>query len=82
MIDWLIDWQRATQDAQSPTEELQSMQEELIACKLREAEANLSLKELQQKVIELKQQWQVTMEMDLGLERENRSVGIMRNTMY
>ena len=58
------------------------MQEELIACKLREAEANLSLKELQQKVIELKQQWQVTMEMDLGLERENRSVGIMRNTMY
>ena len=35
------------------------MQEELIACKLREAEANLSLKELQQKVLELKQHWQV-----------------------
>ena len=35
------------------------MQEELIASKLREAEANLSLKELEQKVIELKQHWQV-----------------------
>ena len=42
-----------------PSDELQTMQEELIACKLREAEANLSLKELEQKVIELKQHWQV-----------------------
>ena len=30
-----------------PKDEIQSCQEELIACKLREAEANLSMKELQ-----------------------------------
>lgn len=34
------------------------LQEELIAVKLREAEANLSLKELRQRVSELGAQWQ------------------------
>lgn len=34
------------------------MQDELIASKLREAEASLSLKELKQRVQELSQQWQ------------------------
>lgn len=34
------------------------LQEELIAVKLREAEANLSLKELRQRVTELNMQWQ------------------------
>lgn len=34
------------------------LQEELIAVKLREAEANLSLKELRQRVTELGAQWQ------------------------
>lgn len=34
------------------------LQEELIAVKLREAEANLSLKELRQRVKEIDAQWQ------------------------
>jgi ecotropic viral integration site 5 protein len=34
------------------------LQEELIAVKLREAEANLSLKELRQRISELSAQWQ------------------------
>jgi hypothetical protein len=34
------------------------LQEELIAVKLREAEANLSLKELRQRVNEIDSQWQ------------------------
>lgn len=34
------------------------LQEELIAVKLREAEANLSLKELRQRVNEIDAQWQ------------------------
>lgn len=34
------------------------LQEELIAVKLREAEANLSLKDLRQRVTELSTQWQ------------------------
>lgn len=34
------------------------LQEELIAVKLREAEANLSLKELRHRIAELQSQWQ------------------------
>lgn len=34
------------------------LQEELIAVKLREAEANLSLKDLRQRVNEISTQWQ------------------------
>lgn len=34
------------------------LQEELIAVKLREAEANLSLKDLRQRVNEISNQWQ------------------------
>lgn len=42
-----------------PTAEIQQLQEELIACKLREAEANLSMKELRQRVADLDKYWQV-----------------------
>ena len=42
-----------------PSAEIQGLQEELIACKLREAEANLSMKELRQRVNELDNYWQV-----------------------
>ena len=42
-----------------PTVEMQQLQEELIACKLREAEANLSMKELRQRVTDLDKYWQV-----------------------
>ena len=43
-----------------PTTEIQQLQEELIACKLREAEANLSMKELRQRVADLDKYWQVS----------------------
>jgi hypothetical protein len=44
--DWLF-LQANRQLQADPKDEIQSCQEELIACKLREAEANLSMKELQ-----------------------------------
>ena len=42
-----------------PSEELRNLQEELVACKLREAEANLSMKELRQKVTDVERHWEV-----------------------
>ena len=42
-----------------PSEELAQLQEELVACKLREAEANLSMKELRQKVTDVERHWEV-----------------------
>ena len=39
---------------------MQQLQEELIAVKLREAEANLSLKELRMKVNEIESYWEVS----------------------
>ena len=42
----------------TPDNSVAHLQEELIAVKLREAEANLSLKDLRQRVGELGQQWQ------------------------
>ncbi len=44
---------------------MKSLQEELIAVKLREAEANLAIKELRQKVSELEDHWQVCIVMIL-----------------
>lgn len=44
----------------APSNDVQHLQEELIAVKLREAEANLSLKELRMKVNELDQFWEVS----------------------
>lgn len=43
----------------APSNQVASLQEELILVKLREAEANLSMKELRQKVADLEQTWQV-----------------------
>ena len=43
----------------APSNDVQHLQEELIAVKLREAEANLSLKELRQKVNEIETYWEV-----------------------
>lgn len=42
----------------TPDNSVAHLQEELIAVKLREAEANLSLKDLRQRVGELSQHWQ------------------------
>jgi chaperonin cofactor prefoldin len=43
---------------------MQCLQEELVAVKLREAAANLSLKEMRQAVNELEHSWQVKMSSD------------------
>jgi predicted nucleic acid-binding Zn-ribbon protein len=42
----------------TPDNSVAHLQEELIAVKLREAEANLSLKDLRQRIGELSAQWQ------------------------
>lgn len=52
-------FQLNTQIQQAPSNDVQCLQEELIAVKLREAEANLSLKEMRQTVSDLDTNWQV-----------------------
>jgi len=47
----------ATEDERSP--ELQRLHDELVASKLREAEAHLSMKEFEQKLLQLQRHWQV-----------------------
>ena len=47
----------------APSNDVQHLQEELIAVKLREAEANLSLKEMKHKVYDLEGQWEVTQQL-------------------
>jgi len=58
----------------TPDNSVAHLQEELIAVKLREAEANLSLKDLRQRVGELSQHWQrhlqVSTYIDLKVIRE------------
>ena len=44
---------------EEPGHSVEALQDELIAVKLREAEANLSLKELRHTVNELEDHWQV-----------------------
>jgi len=43
-------------DERSP--EIQRLHDELVACKLREAEAHLSMKEFEQKLLQLQRHWQ------------------------
>lgn len=43
-----------------PSEGIAGLQEELISVKMREAEANLSIKEMRQRLSELEQQWAVS----------------------
>ena len=50
---------QAKKKLEEPSFDVQSLQEELISVKLREAEANLSMKEMRQKVAELEEHWQV-----------------------
>lgn len=61
---WLIlssfQTQTNIQLQKAPSNDVQHLQEELIAVKLREAEANLSLKEMKHKVYDLDAQWEVT----------------------
>jgi len=48
----------ATEDDRSP--ELQRLHDELVASKLREADAHLSMKEFEQKLLQLQRHWQVS----------------------
>lgn len=51
---------QANQQASSePSIDVQNLQDQLIASKMREAETNLSTRELEQKVNELEKYWQV-----------------------
>ena len=47
--------------------EVQTLQEDLIACKLREAEANMAIKQLQNQLFEVEKQWQVGHRFDFAL---------------
>ena len=40
-----------------PSAEIAELQEQLVACKLRDAEANLCSKELRQQLVQLQRQW-------------------------
>ena len=48
----------ATEDDCSP--DVQRLHDELVASKLREAEAHLSMKEFEQKLVQLQRHWQVS----------------------
>lgn len=57
----------------TPDNSVAHLQDELIASKLREAEASLSLKDLKQRVQELSTQWQRQLQVNvtLTLDRNN-----------
>ncbi|KAJ8876366.1 hypothetical protein PR048_020811 [Dryococelus australis] len=55
---WTMPLDKKTLRETTPDNSVAHLQEELIAVKLREAEANLSLKDLRQRVGELSAQWQ------------------------
>jgi hypothetical protein len=57
----------------TPDNSVAHLQEELIAVKLREAEANLSLKDLRQRVGELSQQWQRHLQVTVQSGDERRT---------
>lgn len=63
-------------EGNEPTQELQSFQEQLIASKLREAEANLAIKELQHSILELEKRWNAHLQRHGMLIPENNAFGI------
>ena len=60
MIFQVLDFEQENKKLREtvPENEVASLQEQLAAAKLREAEANLALKELRAKVAELSGMWQ------------------------
>jgi hypothetical protein len=62
----------------TPDNSVAHLQEELIAVKLREAEANLSLKDLRQRVGELSQQWQRHLQVSTYRELKITGVGLFK----
>lgn len=64
-IGWFKQANRELQ--RDPSVEVERLQEELIACKMREAEANLSLKELTHNVHDLQRHYQVRVHLALSV---------------
>jgi hypothetical protein len=62
----------------TPDNSVAHLQEELIAVKLREAEANLSLKDLRQRVGELSQHWQRHLQVSTYINLEIIGVGLFK----
>ena len=60
LFTMLIGRQTHRQSADGPRVELATLQEELIAVRMREAEAQLAVKELRQRVHDLDTVWQVS----------------------
>ena len=74
LLPWyFLPLQTNRQLQKEPSIEIQQLQEELIAAKLREAEANLSMKELRQRVTDLDKHWQVG-----NTERPQTLKGLLR----
>lgn len=67
----------------TPDNSVAHLQDELIASKLREAEASLSLKDLKQRVQELSSQWQRQLQVKMPLFTNTLVEQITRaNTVY
>jgi len=49
----------ASESQEQSSPEMQRLHDELVASKLREAEAHLSMKEFEQKLLQLQRHWQV-----------------------
>jgi hypothetical protein len=62
----------------TPDNSVAHLQEELIAVKLREAEANLSLKDLRQRVGELSQHWQRHLQVSSYIDLKVIGVGLFK----
>lgn len=62
----------------TPDNSVAHLQEELIAVKLREAEANLSLKDLRQRVGELSQHWQRHLQVSTYVDLRVIGVGLFK----
>ena len=62
----------------TPDNSVAHLQEELIAVKLREAEANLSLKDLRQRVGELSQHWQRHLQVSTYIDLKVTGVGLFK----
>jgi len=62
----------------TPDNSVAHLQEELIAVKLREAEANLSLKDLRQRVGELSQHWQRHLQVSTYINLKVIGVGLFK----
>ena len=67
---YLLYWQ--AQNEMDANTDISALHEDLIACKLREAEANMAIKELQHQLFEVEKHWQVGTGRILSIARGDR----------